>query len=72
MSAQDNRRLGRTVVCGALLVYGCLRIPAAAQSVAPQEQELHQLQENVHRLEARPQQILDRLEELKKVADGAR
>lgn len=54
------------------MVYGCLRIPAAAQSVAPQEQELHQLQENVHRLEARPQQILDRLEELKKVADGAR
>ena len=66
MSAQDNRRLGRTVVCGALLVYGCLRIPAAAQSVAPQEQELYQLQENVHRLEARPQQVLDGLEELKR------
>ena len=66
MSAQDNRRLGRTVVCGALLVYGCLRIPAAAQPVEPQEQELHQLQENVHRLEARPQQVLDGLEELKR------
>jgi hypothetical protein len=48
------------------LVYGCLRIPAAAQSVAPQEQELLQLQENVRHLETRPQQILDRLEELKK------
>jgi PBP1b-binding outer membrane lipoprotein LpoB len=72
LSAQDNRRLGRTVVCGALLVYGCLRIPAAAQSVAPQEQELHQLQENVRHLETRPQQILDGLEELKKLVDGAR
>jgi hypothetical protein len=54
------------VVCGALLVYGCLRIPAAAQPVAPQEQELHQLQENVRHLEARQQQILDGLEELRK------
>ena len=66
LSAQDNRRLGRTVVCGALLVYGCLRIPAAAQPVAPQEQELHQLQENVHHLEAQQQQIRDGLEELTK------
>lgn len=65
MSAQDNRRLGRTVVCGALLVYGCLRIPAAAQSVAPQEQELHPLQENVRRVEAQQQRGLDGLEELK-------
>jgi len=72
LSAQDNRRLGRTVVCGALLVYGCLRIPAAAQSVAPQEQELHQLQENVRHLEAQQQQILDGLEELKIRVDGAR
>jgi hypothetical protein len=54
------------------LVYGCLRIPAAAQSVAPQEQELHQLQENVRHLEAQQQQILDGLEELKKRVDGAR
>ena len=66
MSAQDNRRLGRTVVCGALLVYGCLRIPAAAQPVEPQEQELHQRQGNVRHLEARQQQILDGLEELRK------
>ena len=65
MSAQDNRRLGRTVVCGALLVYGCLRIPAAAQPVEPQEQEMRQLQENVHHLEAQQQQIRDGLEELK-------
>jgi hypothetical protein len=65
LSAQDNRRLGRTVVCGALLVYGCLRIPAAAQSVEPQEQALRRLQENVRRLEAQPQQILDGLQELK-------
>lgn len=65
MSAQDNRRLGRTVVCGALLVYGCLRIPAAAQSVAPQEQELHPPQENVRRVEAQHQRSLDGLEELK-------
>jgi hypothetical protein len=48
------------------LVYGCLRIPAAAQSVAPQEPQLHQLQENVRHLETRQQQILDGLEELKK------
>jgi len=66
LSAQDNRRLGRTVVCGALLVYGCLRIPAAAQPVEPQEQELHQRQGNVRHLEARQQQILDGLEELRK------
>jgi hypothetical protein len=66
LSAQDNRRLGRTVVCGALLVYGCLRIPAAAQSVGPQEQSLRRLQENVRHLEARQQQILDGLEELKR------
>jgi hypothetical protein len=66
LSAQDNRRLGRTVVCGALLVYGCLRIPAAAQPVAPQEPELHQLQENMRYLEAQQLQILDGLEELKK------
>jgi PBP1b-binding outer membrane lipoprotein LpoB len=66
LSAQDNRRLGRTVVCGALLVYGCLRIPAAAQSVTPQEPQMHQLQENVRHLEAHPQQVLDGLEELKK------
>lgn len=66
MSAQDNRRLGRTVVCGALLVYGCLRIPAAAQPVGPQEQALRQLQESVRHLEARQQQILDGLEELRK------
>ena len=72
LSAQDNRRLGRTVVCGALLVYGCLRIPAAAQSVAPQEPQLHQLQENVHHLEAQQQQIRDGLEELTKRVDGAR
>ena len=31
MSAQDNRRVGRALVCGALLVYGCLYIPAAGQ-----------------------------------------
>jgi hypothetical protein len=66
LSAQDNRRLGRTVVCGALLVYGCLRIPAAAQPVEPQAQELHKLQDDVHRLEAQ-QQILDGLEELMKL-----
>jgi outer membrane murein-binding lipoprotein Lpp len=66
LSAQDNRRLGRAVVCGALLVYGCLRIPAAAQPVAPQEQELRQLQESVRHLEARQQQVLDGLEELKR------
>jgi hypothetical protein len=66
LSAQDNRRLGRTVVCGALLVYGCLRIPAAAQPVEPQEQALRQLQESVRHLEARQQQILDGLEELRK------
>jgi hypothetical protein len=54
------------VVCGALLVYGCLRIPAAAQPVEPQEQKLHQLQESVRHLETQPQQILDGLEELKK------
>jgi hypothetical protein len=47
------------------LVYGCLRIPAAAQSVAPQEQELHQLQDNVRGVEAQQQQSLDGLEELK-------
>ena len=66
MSAQDNRRLGRTVVCGALLVYGCLRIPAAAQPVEPQGQELHQRQESVRHLETQQQQILVGLEELKK------
>jgi hypothetical protein len=48
------------------LVYGCLRIPAAAQPVAPQEPELHQLRENVRYLEAQQPQILDGLEELKK------
>jgi hypothetical protein len=48
------------------LVYGCLRIPAAAQPVEPQEQELRQLQETVRRLEAQQQQILDGAEELKK------
>jgi hypothetical protein len=64
LSAQDNRRLGRTVVCGALLVYGCLRIPAAAQPVGPQEQELHQRQETVRHLEALQRQILAGLEEL--------
>jgi outer membrane murein-binding lipoprotein Lpp len=66
LSAQDNRRLGRAVVCGALLVYGCLRIPAAAQPVEPQEQALRQLQESVRHLEARQQQIPDGLEELRK------
>ena len=66
MSAQDNRRLGRTVVCGALLVYGCLRIPAAAQPVEPQEQKLREFQESVRRLETQQEQIVDRLEELKK------
>jgi hypothetical protein len=52
------------VVCGALLVYGCLRIPAAAQPVGPQEQELHQRQETVRHLEAQQRQILAGLEEL--------
>ena len=35
MSAQHDRRTARALVCGALLVYGCLRIPAAAQSPHP-------------------------------------
>jgi hypothetical protein len=54
------------VVCGALLVYGCLRIPAAAQPVEPQEQKLRQLQESVRHLETQQEQIVDGLEELKK------
>jgi hypothetical protein len=70
LSAQDTRRFGRTVVCGALLVYGCLRIPAAAQPAAPRTQELpqlqlQQLQEDVRQLEAQQQQILGGLDELK-------
>ena len=62
LSAQDNRRVGRALVCGALLVYGCLRIPAAAQpAAAPQAQELQKLEQNVCQLEARPQQVRDEL-----------
>jgi hypothetical protein len=64
LSAQDNRRLGRAVVCGALLVYGCLRIPAAAQPVEPRAPALHELQGDVHHLETPRQPILDGLEEL--------
>jgi hypothetical protein len=47
------------------LVYGCLRIPAAAQPAEPQGQELHQRQESMRHLETRQQQILDGLEQLK-------
>ena len=58
MSAQDNRRVGRALVCGALLVYGCLRIPAAAQpAAAPQAQELQKLRQYVRHLEAPQPQI---------------
>jgi hypothetical protein len=52
LSAQDNRRVGRALVCGALLVYGCLRIPAAAQPAAPHAQELQKLRQDVRHLEA--------------------
>jgi hypothetical protein len=65
LSAQDNRRFGRTLVCGALLVYGCLRIPAAAQPTQPYTPAVHDLQEVVRKVEAQQQQILDRPEELK-------
>lgn len=62
LSAQDNRRVGRALVCGALLVYGCLRIPAAAQSAAePQAQELQKFQQEVCQLEAPEQQSRDEL-----------
>jgi hypothetical protein len=52
LSAQDNRRLTRALVCGALLVYGCLRIPAAAQPVDPRSAQLHQLQNDLRDLAA--------------------
>jgi hypothetical protein len=64
MSAQDNRRFTRALVCGALLVYGCLRIPAAAQPADQQAQELHELQDDVRILETQ-QQVLAGLEELR-------
>jgi hypothetical protein len=66
LSAQDNRRFARALVCGALLVYGCLRIPAAAQPADQQAQALHKLQDDVRVLETQQQHILAGLEELKK------
>ena len=57
MSAQDNRRLGRTVVCGALLVYGCLRIPAAAQPAEVAAQGLQKPRWDVREVARPPHEL---------------
>ena len=62
MSAQHDRRTARALVCGALLVYGCLRIPAAAQPAQQRVAELQKRTESVCELAAGAQERVDRLD----------
>jgi hypothetical protein len=62
LSAQYDRGTARALVCGALLVYGCLRIPAAAQPAQPPDAELQKRTESVRKLEAGAQERLDGVE----------
>src|SRR5581483_8639171 len=57
LSAQHNRRTARALVCGALLVYGCLRIPAAAEPTWRPDAELQKRTESVRQLAAGPQEL---------------
>ena len=59
MSAQHDRRTARALVCGALLVYGCLRIPAAAHSPRPPAAELQKGTATIRELAAHPAQPAD-------------
>ena len=63
MNAQHDRRTARALVCGALLVYGCLRIPAAARPAEwPPAAELQKRTEGIRDLAAGAQERLDRLD----------
>ena len=59
-----------SVVRGALLVLCFACATAVGEQPTAQTQELRKLQDEVHHLEAQQQQILDGLEELKKLARG--
>jgi len=56
------------ILRGAVLVLSF--VSAAAWGEQPTSQALHKLQDEVHHLEAQQQQILDSLDELKKLARG--